>query len=90
MNYTGKTLDGKMFDSNTDPSKGHVQPFGFTLGVGQVIKGWDEGVQLLNLGSRATFFIPSGLAYGDRGAGAAIPPNAVLMFDVEVLSIDKK
>ena len=89
MNYTGKTLDGKVFDSNTDPAKGHVQPFVFTLGVGQVIKGWDEGVQFLQIGSRATFFIPSGLAYGDRGAGGSIPPNAVLMFDVEVLGIDK-
>lgn len=89
MNYTGRTLDGKMFDSNTDPSKGHVQPFVFTLGVHQVIAGWDEGVQLLNLGSKATFFIPSALGYGERGAGGSIPPNAVLMFDVEVLGIDK-
>ncbi len=90
MNYTGRTLDGNMFDSNTDPAKGHVQPFVFTLGVGQVIKGWDEGVQLLNLGSKATFFIPSAMAYGERGAaGGAIPPNAVLMFDVEVVAIDK-
>jgi FKBP-type peptidyl-prolyl cis-trans isomerase FkpA len=89
MNYTGKTLDGNAFDSNMDPQFKHVQPFGFTLGVGQVIKGWDEGVQLLNLGSKATFFIPSALAYGERGAGGHIPPNAVLMFDVEVLSVDK-
>jgi len=88
MNYTGKTMDGKVFDSNTDPSKGHVSPFTFSLGQGQVIKGWDEGVQLLNMGSKATFFIPSGLAYGEHGTGP-IPPNAVLIFDVEVTGIDK-
>jgi FKBP-type peptidyl-prolyl cis-trans isomerase FkpA len=89
MNYTGKTLDGKIFDSNVDPSKGHVQPFTFALGQGQVIKGWDEGVQLLNMGAKATFFIPSALAYGSQGAGGAIAPNTVLMFDVELVSIDK-
>jgi FKBP-type peptidyl-prolyl cis-trans isomerase len=89
MNYTGKTLDGKVFDSNTDTKFNHVQPFTFTLGQGMVIKGWDEGVQLLKLGGRATFIIPSGLAYGASGAGASIPPNAVLLFDVEVLGIDK-
>jgi FKBP-type peptidyl-prolyl cis-trans isomerase FkpA len=89
MNYTGKTMDGKAFDSNMDPKFNHVSPFTFTLGQGQVIKGWDEGVQLLQMGSKATFYIPSGLAYGDRGAGASIPPNAVLIFDVEVVGIDK-
>ncbi len=89
MNYTGKLLDGKVFDSNTDPSKGHVQPFTFNLGAGQVIKGWDEGVQLLKLGSKGTLYIPSALAYGPQGAGGAIPPNAVLIFDVEVTGIDK-
>lgn len=88
MNYTGKTLDGNKFDSNVDPKFNHVQPFSFTLGQGQVIRGWDEGVQLLNLGSKATFYIPSAMAYGERGAGGSIPPNAVLLFDVEVLSID--
>jgi len=88
MNYTGKLLNGKMFDSNTDPAKGHVQPFTFTLGVGQVIKGWDEGVQQLKLGSKGTLFIPSGLGYGEHGAGGDIPPNAVLVFDVEVTGID--
>ncbi|MES2701575.1 MAG: FKBP-type peptidyl-prolyl cis-trans isomerase [Bacteroidota bacterium] len=89
MNYTGRLLDGTAFDSNMDPKFNHVSPFSFTLGVGQVIKGWDEGVQLLNIGSKATFFIPSGLAYGDRGAGGAIPPNSPLIFDVELVSIDK-
>ena len=85
MNYTGKTLEGKMFDSNTDPAKGHVKPFEFVLGAGQVIPGWDEGVALLKKGSKATLYIPSPLAYGPRGAGADIAPNTVLMFDVEVL-----
>ena len=88
MNYTGQTLDGKIFDSNVDPHFGHVQPFSFALGMGQVIRGWDEGVQLLKLGSKATFYIPSGLAYGEQGAGGAIGPNTVLSFDVELVQID--
>ncbi len=88
MNYTGKTLNGTVFDSNTDPQFKHVQPFSFTLGMGQVIPGWDEGVQLLQIGSKATFFIPSGLAYGPRAAGPNIPANTVLLFDVEVVGID--
>lgn len=88
MNYTGKTVDGKIFDSNTDPKFNHVQPFTFSLGQGQVIKGWDEGVQLLNLGSKGAFFIPSGLGYGAQGAGKDIPGNAVLIFDVELTGID--
>ena len=84
MNYTGKTMDGKVFDSNTDPKFGHVQPFQFQLGAGQVIRGWDEGVQLLQMGSKGTLYIPSALGYGPSGMGSAIPPNAVLIFDVEV------
>jgi len=88
MNYTGKTLDGNVFDSNTDPKFSHVSPFSFTLGQGQVIKGWDEGVQLLKLGSKGTLYIPSYLGYGATGAGKAIPPNAILIFDVEVSGID--
>jgi FKBP-type peptidyl-prolyl cis-trans isomerase len=90
MNYTGKTLDGKVFDSNMDPKFGHVKPFEFQLGMGNVIQGWDEGIQLLKIGSKATLFIPSHLAYGAAGAGSAIPPNAVLIFDVECLGIDRK
>ena len=89
MNYVGKTLDGTPFDSNTDPKFNHVQPFSFNLGQGMVIKGWDEGVQLLNMGARATLIIPSGLAYGTQGTGP-IKPNSVLVFDVEVTGIDKK
>jgi FKBP-type peptidyl-prolyl cis-trans isomerase len=88
MNYTGKLLDGTTFDSNVDPKFSHVAPFTFQLGSGQVIKGWDEGVQLLNMGEHATFIIPSGLAYGP-GGNHGIPPNAVLLFDVELVSIDK-
>lgn len=89
MNYTGRLIDGKAFDSNVDPKFNHVSPFTFTLGQGQVIRGWDEGVQLMNLGTKGTLYIPSGLGYGASGAGGgAIPANAVLIFDVEVAGID--
>jgi FKBP-type peptidyl-prolyl cis-trans isomerase FkpA len=87
MNYTGKFLDGTPFDSNTDPKFNHVSPFNFTLGQGQVIKGWDEGVQLLKIGSRATLFIPSALAYGPA-AMRQIPANSILVFDLELVGID--
>jgi FKBP-type peptidyl-prolyl cis-trans isomerase len=80
-------LNGEKFDSNVDPKFNHVQPFEFTVGIGQVIKGWDEGLQLLNKGGKAKLIIPSSLAYGSRGAGAAIPPNSPLVFDVEVTDI---
>jgi FKBP-type peptidyl-prolyl cis-trans isomerase len=86
MNYLGKFLDGNKFDANVDDKFNNIRPFSFTLGVGQVIKGWDEGVQLLNNGSRATLYIPSDLAYGPSGRGP-IPPSAVLVFEVGVLSI---
>jgi FKBP-type peptidyl-prolyl cis-trans isomerase FkpA len=88
MNYTGRTMDGKSFDSNIDPKFNHVSPFAFTLGVGQVIKGWDEGIQLMNLGTKGVLYIPSGLAYGAQSPTPAIPPNSVLIFDVEVVGID--
>lgn len=89
MNYLGKFLDGKSFDGNMDENfKSTKAPLAFTLGVGQVIPGWDEGVQLLNPGTRATIILPSGIAYGARGVGP-IPPNSVLLFDVELLSVDK-
>jgi peptidylprolyl isomerase len=71
-----------------DSSKGHKTPFDFTIGRGQVIKGWDEGIALFNKGGKGTLYIPSTLAYGARGAGGgAIQPNACLIFDVEVLGI---
>jgi FKBP-type peptidyl-prolyl cis-trans isomerase len=84
MRYTGKLLDGKVFDSNM----GNDKPvFTFPVGQHQVIAGWDEGVALLKKGTKATFYIISSLGYGARGAGAAIGPNAVLLFDVEVVDI---
>jgi len=86
VNYTGQMLNGDVFDSNTDPKFHHVQPFDFPLGQGRVIKGWDEGVSLMKKGEKATFYIPSELAYGQQGAGGRIPPNAVLIFDIELVS----
>lgn len=82
VHYTGMLLDGKVFDTSL---KGENKPFNFTIGQGQVIKGWDEGIAALNIGSKATLLIPSSLGYGARGAGGAIPPNAILKFEVELL-----
>lgn len=76
-------LDGKVFDSSVQRG----EPLEFTLGIGQVIEGWDEGLLLLNEGDKAQLIIPSDLAYGSRGAGGVIPPNAVLIFDVELVKI---
>lgn len=87
VNYTGMTMDGKKFDSNVDSAFHHVQPFSFPLGQHHVIAGWDEGVALLKKGAKATLYIPSSLAYGHRGAGGSIPPDAVLIFEVEVADI---
>lgn len=86
VNYTGKTLDGVTFDSNVDPNFQHVQPFTFTIGKGEVIPGWDEGIALLKKGGKATLFIPSSLAYGPAAQGN-IAANSVLMFDVEMTNI---
>ena len=88
MKYLGTFLDGKKFDGNVDDNFNSTRPFPFTLGIGQVIKGWDEGVQLLNPGCRATLYLPSGLAYGERAMGP-IPANSILVFDVELLSVEK-
>jgi FKBP-type peptidyl-prolyl cis-trans isomerase len=85
MNYTGSLLNGSLFDSNVDPQFKHVTPFDFPLGQGRVIKGWDEGIALLNVGTKAKLIIPSRLGYGARAMGAKIPANSVLVFDVEVL-----
>lgn len=87
VNYTGTNMAGKPFDSNVDPQFNHVEPFAFAAGVGQVIKGWDEGILLLNKGSKARFFIPSHLAYGQRDMGPDMGPNAILVFEVEVTDI---
>lgn len=86
VNYTGKMLNGEAFDSNTDPKFNHVEPFAFPLGQHQVIAGWDEGVALMKKGEKATFYIPSHLGYGQRGAGGRIPPNSILIFDIELVS----
>jgi FKBP-type peptidyl-prolyl cis-trans isomerase FkpA len=86
VNYTGQDLQGVKFDSNVDPSFNHVEPFSFDLGKHNVIKGWDEAVAIMKKGMKATFYIPSPLAYGSNGAGAKIPANAILIFDIELLS----
>ncbi len=93
MKYIGKTLEGKQFDANMDESGnlldkgGHKEPFSFGLGQGQVIKGWDEGIALLNKGAKATLYIPSPLAYGTQSPSPDIAPNSVLVFNVEVVDI---
>lgn len=89
VNYTGRTLDGKVFDSNTDPAMGHADPFTFEIGRGQVIPGWDEGLTLFKKGTKAKLFIPSGMAYADQSPSPAIPADAVLMFDIEVIAINE-
>lgn len=87
VNYTGKTIDGTVFDSNLDPQFQHVEPLEFTLGQRQVIAGWDEGLALLNKGAKATLYIPSPLAYGAQSPNPKIPANGILIFDVELLDI---
>lgn len=83
VHYTGWLTNGKKFDSSVDRG----QPFSFRLGVGQVIKGWDEGVQGMKIGGKRKLTIPSNLGYGARGAGGLIPPHATLVFDVELLGV---
>ena len=84
VHYKGMLLDGTVFDSSFKRN----QPIEFTLGVGQVIKGWDEGISLLGIGDKASFIIPSDLAYGASGPGGVIPPNATLVFEVELISAE--
>jgi FKBP-type peptidyl-prolyl cis-trans isomerase len=84
VHYRGTLLDGTEFDS----SYGRDEPFSFNVGQGNVIRGWDEGVPLLKEGGKAVFYIPSTLAYGERGAGGIIEPNTVLKFEVELLEIE--
>lgn len=83
VHYKGQLLDGTVFDS----SYKRKQPIDFAIGVGQVIPGWDEGIQLLKVGDKARLVIPSDLAYGTQGAGGVIPPNATLIFDVELMNV---
>jgi FKBP-type peptidyl-prolyl cis-trans isomerase len=88
VNYTGKTLAGKVFDSNTDKAFGHTDPYAVNLSEkGNVIAGWDEGLLYLNKGAKAVLYIPSPLAWGTSGSGADIGPNDIVVFDIEVVSI---
>lgn len=88
MNYTGRLQNGAVFDSNVDPKFNHVEPFPFTLGAGQVIRGWDKGIVGMKVGEKKTLTIPPEDGYGARGQGP-IPPNSTLIFDVELLEIKK-
>lgn len=96
VNYTGRTLEGKVFDSSVaaDAKAGGLnqpgrtyEPISFALGTGKVIKGWDEGLAMMNEGGKARFIVPSALAYGEQGAGADIKPYSTLIFDVELVKV---
>ena len=83
VHYTGWLTDGRKFDSSVDRG----QPFVFTIGRGQVIRGWDEGVATMRVGDKVRLTIPPEMGYGARGAGGVIPPNATLIFEVELLDV---
>jgi peptidylprolyl isomerase len=83
IHYTGSLKDGTQFDSSVDRGA----PFAFPIGMGRVIKGWDEGVMSMKVGGKRRLNIPPELGYGARGAGGVIPPNAALIFEVELLGV---
>jgi FKBP-type peptidyl-prolyl cis-trans isomerase FkpA len=87
VHYTGWLYNDAVKGAKFDSSKDRNDPFGFRLGGGQVIKGWDEGVQGMKVGGTRVLVIPAALGYGARGAGGVIPPNATLMFEVELLGV---
>jgi FKBP-type peptidyl-prolyl cis-trans isomerase len=89
VHYTGWLLFGGERGKKFDSSKDRGEAFGFALGAGQVIKGWDEGVQGMKVGGRRVLTVPPALGYGARGAGGVIPPNATLIFEVELLAIER-
>ena len=87
VHYTGWLFNNGAQGAKFDSSKDRGDPFGFSLGAGMVIKGWDEGVAGMQVGGKRTLIIPAALGYGARGAGGVIPPNATLKFDVELLDV---
>ena len=88
VNYTGKLSNGTVFDSNIDPQFKHVEPYQLTLGQNSVIQGWELGVLGMKAGEKRTLTIPPELGYGAAGAGTIIPPNATLIFEVDLLKIN--
>ncbi|MBK6483641.1 MAG: FKBP-type peptidyl-prolyl cis-trans isomerase [Chitinophagaceae bacterium] len=84
VNYTGKLLNGQQFDSSLSPGR---EPFEFVIGQGSVIRGWDEGIPYFKEGGKGKLFIPSTLGYGEQGMGSQIPPNSILVFDIELVEV---
>ncbi len=99
VHYAGRILNGDYFDTSIEavakengmynPSRNYSEGFSFNIGQGRVIKGWDEGIAYIKEGGKGTLYIPSPLGYGSRGSGPKIPPYSILVFDVEVLKVNK-